>query len=117
MRNWLKELTKQWRCLWGGHDGPRETDGTQVFIRCSRCGRRSPGWNLDRPRPRRTFDGDPARHRVTQAVTVRGYDYQDAAVVACLDEDTADLVAALDLAGRQDDVQLLLMPSKSDKIQ
>lgn len=59
---WLTEVWVQKRCLIVGHDGTQETNQGEVFARCQRCLRRSPGWQLPATRPVLKFDGDKARH-------------------------------------------------------
>ena len=118
MRKWLKELMRQWRCLLGRHSPIVERGSGELFLRCTDCWARTPGWQLSGAGPVLTYPGDPARHRMTYPVTVEPYDYRGAAViVGSMDDDTAALVLALDLAGRQDDLKLLLQPSGSDKVQ
>jgi hypothetical protein len=122
LRTWLGEIRQQWRCLVLGHDGFQEIGGPGlVWLRCSRCGGRTAGWHLttghpDRPHrpPVLKFEGDPARFTrplggVTHPVTVVPYQY-----CGTMDDQTADLVAALNMAGDHAGVQLLLMPAKSD---
>lgn len=54
MTGWLKELWAQLPCLVAGHNGERQGGHREIFLRCSRCGRRSPGWQLP-PAPIRRF--------------------------------------------------------------
>lgn len=46
-----------------GHNQTLHFEGRRVSLRCH-CGYESSGWYTGRP-PRRRYDGDPARHRIT----------------------------------------------------
>lgn len=103
VRNLLKLAT----CLLFGHDGEPTLGNLELFQRCRRCGRRSPGWQIT-GHPKRKYDGKP---EVTQAVTLPWHYYQGPPdSIDHMDQITANLLADLDLAGRDGDVQLLLLP-------
>jgi hypothetical protein len=38
-------------CWFGRHDGLMERTAQEIYLRCERCGRRTAGWQLDRPAP------------------------------------------------------------------
>ena len=60
--NLVAELWVQKRCLLSDHEPITEYGAGEVFQRCTRCGRRSDGWQRPAARPVLKFDGDPARH-------------------------------------------------------
>lgn len=61
IREWLRALL----CGLRGHQGMKELGIGVVRLRCVHCGRVTRGWELGQGRPRRRFDGDPARFRRT----------------------------------------------------
>lgn len=52
-------------CGLGGHDSVRHFEGKRVMMRCTSCGHDTPGWEVAPREPRRRFEGDPRRHRLT----------------------------------------------------
>jgi len=66
---WLIELWIQKLCLLTDHQGVRERGDGEVFERCTRCRRRSPGWQeRTDTRPVLKFEGDPDRHVLDPSV-------------------------------------------------
>ncbi len=50
-------------CAIQGHDSLPQFERQRMFLKCTSCGHESPGWDLDRPRPRpetRRGTGRPA---------------------------------------------------------
>lgn len=62
MINLAVELWVQKRCLLTDHEPVTEYGPGEIFQRCTRCGRRSDGWQRPAARPVPKFEGDPARH-------------------------------------------------------
>jgi hypothetical protein len=48
-------------CSLRGHDNLLHFDHNRMFLRCATCGYETPGWQIDRTRPRLRFHGDPRR--------------------------------------------------------
>ncbi len=48
-------------CSLHGHDPLLHYDQNRVFLRCASCGYETPGWELDKRRPRIRFRGDTER--------------------------------------------------------
>jgi len=55
----------QWVCSLRGHDSVLHFEGSRVMMRCTSCGHDSPGWEVSGRRPRRRYEGDERRHRLT----------------------------------------------------
>jgi hypothetical protein len=53
-------------CGLHGHDPLLQFEQGRMFLRCSSCGYRSPGWETGDHRPRPRFSGDAARHQLQQ---------------------------------------------------
>jgi hypothetical protein len=49
-------------CGFSGHDEVLQFSDKKVLMRCTSCGRESPGWEVSGRGPRRRFDGDARRH-------------------------------------------------------
>jgi hypothetical protein len=98
-RTLVMEVLIQLPCLMLGHKGIRERGAGEIFERCRRCRRRSPGWQL----PARVAAGSRA------ATVARPPDrLVEAVFVGTLDDVMAQLAADAMAAGRDDEVQLLL---------
>lgn len=109
--NWLAELLIQATCLLFGHEPMKEHGAAEVFLRCDRCGRRSAGWQLapaKRPAPvlaaARPPTEDEREARLIQLIDPTNPPND-------LDDQTAQLIGELDLAGEHEAVRLLLTPT------
>jgi hypothetical protein len=49
-------------CSLHGHDTLLHYDQNRICLRCASCGYETPGWELDRRRPRIRFHGKPQHH-------------------------------------------------------
>jgi hypothetical protein len=54
-------------CGLHGHDPLLQFEQGRMFLRCSSCGYRSPGWSTGERRPRVRFRGDAQRHQMHQS--------------------------------------------------
>ena len=52
-------------CGLRGHDSVLHFEGNRVNMRCSSCGHDTPGWEISGRGPRRRYEGDARRHRLT----------------------------------------------------
>ena len=48
-----------------GHDTVMHFEGKRIMMRCTSCGHDTPGWEISERAPRKRFDGDARRHRLT----------------------------------------------------
>jgi hypothetical protein len=48
-----------------GHESLMHFEGKRLMMRCTSCGHDTPGVDLSDREPRRRFDGDARRHRMT----------------------------------------------------
>lgn len=118
MRNLMRILA----CLLTAHEANLVGRGRELFLKCERCGLRSPGITLDDP-PVMVRADRPVTHPVTipwhvygvrQPVGEGQHGLVPVDYLGTLDEATGNLVADLDLAGREADLQLLLLPPVND---
>jgi hypothetical protein len=58
-------------CGFHGHDPMLQFEQGRMFLRCTSCGYRSPGWETGERRPRLRFAGDAARHQLHETTTAR----------------------------------------------
>jgi hypothetical protein len=58
-------------CGLHGHDPVLQFEGGRVFLRCTSCGFETPGWKTGDRRPRQRFEGDAARHQLTETAPAR----------------------------------------------
>ena len=58
-------------CGLHGHDPVLQFVEGRVFLRCTSCGFETPGWQTGDHRPRKRFDGDAARHQLTETAPAR----------------------------------------------
>ena len=54
-------------CSLHGHDPLLHYDQNRIYLRCASCGHETPGWELDKRRPRIRFHGDPRHHYMGRA--------------------------------------------------
>ncbi len=52
-------------CGLRGHDSVLHFEGKRVNMRCTSCGHDTPGWEISGRGPRRRFEGDARRHRLS----------------------------------------------------
>jgi hypothetical protein len=52
-------------CGLRGHDAVLHFEGKRVNMRCTSCGHDTPGWEITGRGPRRRFEGDARRHRLS----------------------------------------------------
>ena len=52
-------------CRLRGHDNLLHFGENRIFLRCTSCGRETPGWAIDDPSPQLRFHGDPSRQILT----------------------------------------------------
>lgn len=52
-------------CGLRGHDSMLHFAGNRVNMRCTSCGHDTPGWEISGRGPRRRYEGDARRHRLT----------------------------------------------------
>ncbi len=52
-------------CGFRGHDSVLHFEGSRVMMRCTSCGHTSPGWETSGRAPRRRYEGDARRHKMT----------------------------------------------------
>lgn len=100
---WTADLLRQLPCLVSGHDGRRAAGAGELFLKCTRCGGRSTGWQV----PATVRPAPPAPVTIVVLPTIEDV----AEFVGTVDESTAQLLGELDLAGQHDKVQLLLAPA------
>ena len=55
----------QWLCGVRGHDTVMHREGKRLMMRCTSCGYDTPGVDITEREPRRRFEGDARRHRLT----------------------------------------------------
>jgi len=53
-------------CGLRGHDTVLHFESNRVMMRCTSCGHDTPGWEVSGRGPRKRFDGDARRHRITK---------------------------------------------------
>lgn len=113
------------KCLVLGHNGKTTGRGVDVFVKCERCGLRSPGIQLE-PIPRERFTRAAPRSRRTVGRPFESGPLDSdwallpqsgvqIAHLASMDQATTDLVADLNVAGRDRDLELLLMPPVNNR--
>ena len=61
-------------CGLRGHDSVLHFEGKRVNMRCTSCGHDTPGWEVSERGPRRRFEGDAQRHRLS--AVPRALDHQ-----------------------------------------
>jgi len=61
----LASRMSQALCGLSGHDTVLHFEGSRVMMRCTSCGHDTPGWEVSGRGPRRRFDGDAARHKLS----------------------------------------------------
>ena len=54
-------------CGLRGHESVMHFEGKRLMMRCTSCGHDTPGVEIGERAPRRRFDGDARRHRMTAA--------------------------------------------------
>jgi hypothetical protein len=54
-------------CGLRGHDTVLHFESNRVMMRCTSCGHDTPGWEISGRGPRKRFEGDARRHRITTA--------------------------------------------------
>ena len=52
-------------CGLRGHDSLLHVEGNRITMRCTSCGHDTPGWEISGRGPRRRYEGDARRHRLT----------------------------------------------------
>jgi len=52
-------------CGLRGHDAVLHFEAHRVNMRCTSCGHDTPGWEISARAPRRRYEGDARRHRLT----------------------------------------------------
>jgi hypothetical protein len=52
-------------CGLRGHDSVLHFEAHRVNMRCTSCGHDTPGWEISARAPRRRYEGDARRHRLT----------------------------------------------------
>jgi hypothetical protein len=52
-------------CGFRGHESLMHFEGKRLMMRCTSCGHDTPGVDINDREPRRRFDGDARRHRMT----------------------------------------------------
>jgi NAD-dependent SIR2 family protein deacetylase len=52
-------------CGLRGHDSVLHFEGSRVNMRCTSCGHDTPGWEITGKGPRRRYEGDERRHRLS----------------------------------------------------
>ena len=52
-------------CGFRGHESLMHFEGKRLMMRCTSCGHDTPGVDISDREPRRRFDGDARRHRMT----------------------------------------------------
>jgi hypothetical protein len=52
-------------CGLRGHDTVMHREGKKIMMRCTSCGYDTPGVEISEREPRRRFEGDARRHRMT----------------------------------------------------
>ena len=52
-------------CGLRGHDSVLHFEGKRVNMRCTSCGHDTPGWTISARGPRRRYEGDARRHKLT----------------------------------------------------
>ena len=52
-------------CGLRGHDSMLHFAGNRVNMRCTSCGHDTPGWEISGRGPRKRYEGDARRHRLT----------------------------------------------------
>ena len=62
-----RAMTRLGQLLCGlrGHDAILHFEDKRVMMRCTSCGHDTPGWEIGDRAPRRRFEGDARRHRLT----------------------------------------------------
>jgi hypothetical protein len=55
----------QWLCGLRGHETMMHREGKRMMMRCSSCGYDTPGFEISEREPRRRFEGDARRLRLT----------------------------------------------------
>ena len=63
----VRTVTRLGQMLCGirGHESMLHFEDKRVMMRCTSCGHDTPGWEIGDRAPRRRFEGDARRHRLT----------------------------------------------------
>lgn len=51
----MRRLLPRLACLWYGHTDILQAEPIKLSLHCTSCGRSTPGWTLDTPRPVRRW--------------------------------------------------------------
>lgn len=62
----VMDRVRQLLCGLHGHDTLLQFEQDRMFLRCVSCGKETPGWSLDEPRPTVTIRGDAHRHAIVR---------------------------------------------------
>ena len=58
-------------CGLHGHDSVLHFEGSRVMMRCTSCGRDTPGWEISGKGPRLRYAGDAHRHTLKPRLVLR----------------------------------------------
>jgi hypothetical protein len=65
----VRETFAALACAVRGHEPQLRASAARLWLHCPACDRSTHGWELDSPRPRLRFQGDPGRFRSYAWVT------------------------------------------------